>query len=178
LTYTEIARELGLSKSTVAYHARHLGIEAEDRFARRYNWVEIQAAHDAGLSLRECCERFGFCKASWHQAVKRGDIVPRPIAMPLAELLVVGRVQTSRTHLKSRLLKEGLKQSRCERCGITEWQGAPLSMQLHHRNGDGSDNRLENLEILCGNCHSQTDTYGGRNGHRRPARLRPVEGGG
>jgi 5-methylcytosine-specific restriction endonuclease McrA len=41
-------------------------------------------------------------------------------------------------------------------------------MQLHHINGDGSDNRLENIIFLCANCHSQTDTYGGRNGHRRP----------
>jgi 5-methylcytosine-specific restriction endonuclease McrA len=40
-------------------------------------------------------------------------------------------------------------------------------MQLHHVNGDGLDNRLENLELLCANCHSQTETYGGRNGHRR-----------
>jgi 5-methylcytosine-specific restriction endonuclease McrA len=66
------------------------------------------------------------------------------------------------------LLKHGLKESRCERCGITEWQGNPLNMQLHHINGDGSDNRLENIIFLCANCHSQTDTYGGRNGHRRP----------
>jgi 5-methylcytosine-specific restriction endonuclease McrA len=40
-------------------------------------------------------------------------------------------------------------------------------MQLHHINGDGLDNRLENLELLCANCHSQTSTYAGRNGHRR-----------
>jgi 5-methylcytosine-specific restriction endonuclease McrA len=40
-------------------------------------------------------------------------------------------------------------------------------MQLHHRDGDGTNNRLENLELICPNCHSQTDTYGGRNGHRR-----------
>ena len=40
-------------------------------------------------------------------------------------------------------------------------------MQLHHVNGDGRDNRLDNLELLCPNCHSQTETYGGRNGHRR-----------
>jgi hypothetical protein len=49
-------------------------------------------------------------------------------------------------------------------------------MQLHHVNGDGLDNRLENLELLCANCHSQTETYGGRNGHRRKrmAGLEPL----
>ncbi|TMK71331.1 MAG: HNH endonuclease, partial [Actinobacteria bacterium] len=78
--------------------------------------------------------------------------------------------QTNRTHLKNRLLKAGLKKNRCERCGISEWLGRPLNMQLHHINGDGKDNRLGNLELLCGNCHSQTPNYGGRNGHRRKRR--------
>jgi 5-methylcytosine-specific restriction endonuclease McrA len=100
--------------------------------------------------------------------VARGAIVPRH-AMPIEELLVAGR-RTHRSHLKKRLLNEGLKQNKCERCGIGEWLGKPLSMQFHHVNGDGSDNRLENIAFLCPNCHSQTDTYGGRNGHRRPLR--------
>src|SRR5262249_39753460 len=97
-----------------------------------------------------------------------GDITARPWIMPLEELLVVGR-RTNRSHLKQRLLGEGLKENRCEECGLTEWRGKPLSMALHHVNGDGSDNRLENLLLLCPNCHAQTPNYGGRNGHRRPA---------
>ena len=44
--------------------------------------------------------------------------------------------------------------------------GEPLNMELHHVNGDGSDNRLENLQLLCGNCHSQTDNWGGRGARR------------
>lgn len=103
---------------------------------------------------------------AWGKAVKRGDITPAPWVMPIEELLVVGR-RTQRGHLKGRLLREGLKENRCEICGISEWQGRPINVQLHHKNGDGLDNRLINLEFLCPNCHSQTDTYGGRNGHRR-----------
>jgi hypothetical protein len=166
LSYSQIAAELGLTKSTVAYHARNLGIPANDTFARRYDWAEIQRAYDSGLTVRECAARFGFTLASWHQAMRRGAVVGRPTAMPIEELLVVGR-RTSRGHLKSRLKKEGLKEDRCERCGITEWLGRPLSMELRHVNGDRHDNRLPNLEILCPNCHSQTETWGGRNGHRR-----------
>ncbi len=88
---------------------------------------------------------------------------------------MVGR-RTGRGHLKARLIAAGLKQDRCERCGISTWMDRSLSMHLHHKNGDGTDNRLPNLEFLCPNCHSQTDTYGGRNGHRRPdRRLRFVK---
>lgn len=136
------------------------------RFSRRYDWSEVQRAHDQGLSVRACAREFGFNLASWTKAVRRGDIVPREWRIPLEDLLVIGRT-TSRGHLKARLLKAGLKENRCEECGIDEWRGKPLNLQLHHKNGDGTDNRLENLALLCPNCHSQTDTYGGRNGHRR-----------
>lgn len=61
----------------------------------------------------------------------------------------------NRTKLKERLFSEGIKECKCECCGISEWQGKPISLQLHHING----NRLENLQILCPNCHSQTDNF-------------------
>ena len=68
----------------------------------------------------------------------------------------------------------GLKTNRCEQCGLTNWRGQTLKMALHHRNGDGSDNRLENLELLCPNCHSQTDNFSGRKlrGRKRGSGLR------
>lgn len=79
-----------------------------------------------------------------------------------AEVLVRGR-RANRWHLRRRLVAEGLKPAHCEHCLLDTWRGRPLSLQLHHVNGDGADNRLENLEVLCPNCHSQTDTWGGRN---------------
>jgi DNA-binding CsgD family transcriptional regulator len=168
---SQIARELGLTKSTVAHHVRRLGQKADPRFARRHDWGAVQAAIDEeALSMRQCLERFRFSRDGWYRAVRRGDIVPLPHVLPLEELLVVGR-RTNRMHLKIRLFKAGLKENRCERCGITEWAGKPLNMQLHHINGDGLDNRIENLELLCPNCHSQTETYGGRNGHRREGQI-------
>jgi hypothetical protein len=163
----QIASILGVYKSTVAYHVRRFGVPVDERFNRRYDWTVVQEAHDGGLRALECCERFGFSKATWSQAVRRGDIVPRPHLIPLEELLVAGR-RTQRGHLKRRLIKAGLKENRCEECGLTEWRGKPISMALHHINGDGSDNRLVNLSFLCPNCHAQTANYGGRNGHRKP----------
>jgi DNA-binding CsgD family transcriptional regulator/predicted DNA-binding protein (UPF0251 family) len=141
----EIARELGVSRSTVAYHCRRLGKRADPRFALRYEWTEVQRAiDDEGLSMRQCLKRFGFARSTWAAAVERGEIEPRDFRIRLEDLLVAGR-RTSRHHLKQRLITAGLKENRCERCGITHWEGELLSMQLHHKNGDGLDNRLTNL---------------------------------
>jgi len=63
----------------------------------------------------------------------------------------------------------GLKTNECEECGLTEWRNQPLSMALHHINGDGRDNRLENLVLLCPNCHSQTPNFGVKNAKARRA---------
>ena len=165
-SYVAIARELGLEKSTVAYHARRLGIPAMEKFARRYDWALVQTEIEKGSSKRECMARFGFSSDAWGKAVKRGDLVPNEWVTPLHELLVAGR-RRQRGHIKQRLLRAGLKENRCELCGISEWRGRPLNLQLHHVNGDGADNRLANLQLLCPNCHAQTTNYGGRNGHRR-----------
>lgn len=68
-------------------------------------------------------------------------------------------------HLKRRLLKEGIKENVCEidGCNITEWNSKPIIMQIDHINGNPTDHRLENLRMICPNCHSQTETYCGKN---------------
>lgn len=55
----------------------------------------------------------------------------------------------------------------CMVCGLTNtWNGKPLQLQIDHKNGNNKDCRWENLQKVCPNCHSQTDTFCGRN-HRR-----------
>jgi len=82
---------------------------------------------------------------------------------PLHSLLRKG-VQVHCGHLKARLIRAGKLEYRCDNCGNDgTWQGRKLILELHHRNGATSDNRLKNLCLFCPNCHSQTDTYKGRN---------------
>jgi Zn finger protein HypA/HybF involved in hydrogenase expression len=54
----------------------------------------------------------------------------------------------------------------CDCCRIEDWQDKPLVLQLEHKSGDNTDNRKENLELLCPNCHSQTETWGSKRGFK------------
>jgi len=65
--------------------------------------------------------------------------------------------------LKIRLFKEGIKQNKCEVCEISEWNNKELNCELDHIDGDRTNHRLENLRILCPNCHSQTETFRAKN---------------
>lgn len=69
----------------------------------------------------------------------------------------------ARSVLRRTVITEKLIPYKCAICGITEWQGKNLSLELDHINGINNDNRLENLRFLCPNCHSQTITYGSKN---------------
>ncbi|MFF9471922.1 HNH endonuclease [Streptomyces roseolus] len=97
------------------------------------------------------------------QAHQRGRKGPR---RPAAAILVrhEGRRRT-RTHMLRRALREVGVPEECAECGAgTTWLGDPITLEIDHVNGDWSDDRRENLRLLCPNCHAVTDTWcrGGR----------------
>jgi 5-methylcytosine-specific restriction endonuclease McrA len=68
--------------------------------------------------------------------------------------------------LLTRLTSDGKRPYACEQCKLSDWLGQYIRLQVHHKNGDNLDNREENLQILCPNCHSQTSNFAGRNNRR------------
>jgi hypothetical protein len=79
---------------------------------------------------------------------------------PLEEVLVHKKLENT-WRLRDRLLRDGIKEHRCERCQGTTWLGQPVPLELHHKDGDRTNNMLSNIELLCPNCHALTDNYRG-----------------
>jgi hypothetical protein len=135
LSYRQVLSKLGLKEAGGNYSV----------MKQRIKRMGLDTSHMTGQ---------GHLKGKTHEWTKK----------PIETLLVDDREHSYPSYkLKNRLLSEGLKQHKCECCGITEWNGKPAPIELDHINGNHHDNRLENLRILCPNCHAQTDTYRGKN---------------
>lgn len=94
------------------------------------------------------------------KGIKRNEYEFASITIPLKTIIsgeFKGHYSSSR--LRKRLIKEGYKQNKCEECLIDGWKGKEITCELHHIDGDRGNNRLENLLILCPNCHSQTPNH-------------------
>lgn len=81
-------------------------------------------------------------------------------------ILIENSTYTNNERLKIRLIKEGYFEHKCYSCNLKEWMGKLIPIQIEHINGIHNDNRIENLNFLCPNCHALTDTYCGKNKER------------
>ena len=161
-TYKEITALTGKCKATISYRAKKLnkGQTVNPKFAVRYDWKEI-AEYAKDHTRKECMKKFGFGEASWTKSAKAGRVLRKSTEIPL-EKIAVKNSTYHRGSLKARIIKENLIPYIC-RCGNTgKWKGKKLVLQLEHKNGIHNDHRFSNLEFLCPNCHSQTETFAGK----------------
>lgn len=160
---------VGCSSATVSYHAKKIGLNSKKR--PTYDWNKIQKDIDLGLSVRECCQKYGFCKASYSKAVVSGKVIPKQrfAQLELIDMLLFcnGRRTTAyeRKSIRKAMINHGLPYQ-CNMCGASKWMEKILTLEVDHIDGNPKNNVVKNLRLLCPNCHSTTDTWRGRNINR------------
>ena len=133
--------------------------ELEDFVKESYSYAEL--AEKLGYSLKsgsgqkqakEICKLYNFSTEHFSQKL-------RPSTVKTEQIFIKG--YKSRETLRKNLIV--LRGHKCEYCGLDSWNNLPISLQVHHKDGDSLNNLLDNLELLCPNCHAQTENYCGKN---------------
>lgn len=160
-TTNQIIELTGLSKSTISFHRKCLG--REHKSPTKYNWNEVNIFL-IDHSVKDTIEKFGMTKATIWKARKTGKIsyVTTP-SMSLKEYLkyIDGKTTNNRPAIFRKFKKDNVYE--CMICKINEWNEKEIRLQVHHVDGNKINNNIENLQFLCPNCHSQTETFSGKN---------------
>lgn len=142
--------------------------------SKLYTDEDIVKAVAENYSVRKVLEAIGLIPAGgsyklFYANVKRLNLDishftgQAHLKQDLSTILVEESTYTSTYKLKGRLIKSGLLEEKCQRCEILHWEGEKLALHLDHIDGCNTNNTIENLRLLCPNCHSLTPTYCGKN---------------
>ena len=189
--YGEITRSLGVAGSTVAYHAKMIGLQKFTFERKVHDWILIQKLYDEGYTFAWISEECNIEESILRLAQRSGRLktvapcIERKLAVQKVRIqrykdgkkssykenddLFVENGDSSTGNIKKRIIAYNLMPYACVGdCVLNgiidpEWAGHPITLHLDHENGIRNDHRLTNLRFLCPNCHSQTETYCGRN---------------
>jgi len=137
---------------------------------------KIIGACNKAPSMAKACSDLGMNHNTFISHAKRlnvyktnqsGKGIKKPApsrGFPLEDIIYKNKhPQYKTSSLSKRLIKEGIKKHKCEECKNTEWLGNPIPIETHHLDGDSTNHFIDNLKLLCPNCHAQTDNYKGKN---------------
>lgn len=191
LSYSEICKKLGMHKSLVAYYSKKHTIEEKlksekekDEQTKEYEMIICENVYKA-TSISNLCkilgkrptnnnlyyinkiiEKYNIDISHFLIANTKKHINIATVSHAAYFVLDETKLKQS-AHVKNRILKYNIKEYKCEQCHNTIWNNRPIPLELHHINGNRFDNRLENLQLLCPNCHAQTDNYAGKNKNKK-----------
>lgn len=148
---------------------------------KKYNKEQLESAVASSVCIRETLSKLGISPCGGNYVTLKKAIQVFNIdnshftgqghlkgkthnfnTRPLNEILVLGKYENT-YRLKNRLIRDNLKERKCENCLMISWQGFPIPLELHHKDGNRKNNQFSNLELLCPNCHALTDNYRGKN---------------
>lgn len=125
--------------------------------------LKLRAAGGNYEQMKLRIAALGIATEHWvGQAHLRGKTNPHVRRHPLEAILARGTYYQS-NKLRKRLLREGVLEAKCTSCGGVQWMGRAIPLELAHLDGDKTNNQLENLRLICPNCHALTSTYRGKN---------------